>query len=430
MRRSLSLALSDPKQFQKQALLWADGFDVCAYLDSNSYAEDKYSKFDCLLAVKPRTSIVCKAGNAFQKLENWQNSHQDWSFGFFGYDLKNEVEKLTSENPDGIGLPDLFFFQPETVLTIKGVELTIHSYADPKVIWEDILATEKAPNIVTTESIQLNKRFKKEEFLETIETVRQHIARGDVYEMNLCQELYAEGVDIDTLSTFDKLNSLSKAPFASYFKWYGKYLLSASPERFLKKVGNKLISQPIKGTIKRGKTQEEDEKLRHQLQNDIKERAENVMIVDLVRNDLARSCKPGSVQVKELFGIYGFETVNQMTSTVEGELRDDVNGISALKAAFPMGSMTGAPKVMAMELIEGYERTKRGLYSGSVGYIEPNGDFDFNVIIRSLLYDTKSKYLSLQVGGAITFDSVPEKEYEECLLKASGLTIALGYSLT
>jgi len=239
--------------------------------------------------------------------------------------------------------------------------------------------------------------------------------------MNFCQEFFAEGVRIDPLSMFDRLNQHSKAPFSAYYRLRDRYLLCASPERFLKKEGAKIISQPIKGTIRRGGDPKEDLGLKNQLASSEKDRSENVMIVDLVRNDLGRSCKAGSVEVEELFGIYGFNQVWQMISTVKGELEEGEDGIDAIRRAFPMGSMTGAPKVRSMQLIEEYEQSKRGLYSGAVGYIRPDGDFDFNVVIRSLLYNAADQYLSFQVGGAIVFDSVAEKEYEECLLKAKGI---------
>ena len=203
-------------------------------------------------------------------------------------------------------------------------------------------------------------------------------------------------------------------------------MLCGSPERFLRKKGRQLISQPIKGTIRRGVTQQEDEVLRQQLHQSLKDRAENVMIVDLVRNDLARSCQAGTVRVPELFGTYPFRQVWQMISTVTGQQHEQVDWLAAIKNAFPMGSMTGAPKVMSMQLIEKYEKSRRGLYSGAVGYITPNRDFDFNVVIRSILYNQIRQYLSFQVGGAIVYDSDPEQEYQECLLKAKGMLKALG----
>jgi para-aminobenzoate synthetase component 1 len=265
----------------------------------------------------------------------------------------------------------------------------------------------------------------KPDYLANVAAIRRHIIEGDLYEMNLCQEFYAEGVQLDPLSVFRRLNAIAKAPFATYFKLEDRYLLSASPERFLRKTGDLLVSQPIKGTRRRGASPASDEQARLDLAGSKKDQAENVMIVDLVRNDLARSCRPGSVVVEALFGIHTFETVHQMISTVTGVLRPDVHPVTAIQRAFPMGSMTGAPKVMAMQLIERYENTRRGLYSGAVGYFTPEGDFDFNVVIRSILYEAQTGYLSMQVGGAIVYDSVPEQEYEECLLKAEAMLKAL-----
>jgi len=257
--------------------------------------------------------------------------------------------------------------------------------------------------------------------------------------MNLCQEFFSENTDLDPVAVFERLNGIGKAPFSTFMRWRDRYLLSASPERFLKKEGRKVMSQPIKGTRRR--SLQDDNAMRKELETSEKDRAENVMIVDLVRNDLARNCIPGSVQVEELFGIYTFETVHQMISTVTGTLKpleviksnflndhndsNYFNDLNVLRDAFPPGSMTGAPKVMAMELIEKYEKTRRGLYSGAVGYFDPAGDFDFNVVIRSILYNATSRYVSVQVGGAIVYDSVPEQEYEECLVKAEAMLKAL-----
>jgi para-aminobenzoate synthetase component 1 len=212
-----------------------------------------------------------------------------------------------------------------------------------------------------------------------------------------------------------------RAPFSAMFNWGDKYLMSASPERFLKKKGNKIISQPMKGTAPRSANPAEDSEYRERLRTSEKDRAENVMIVDLVRNDLARSCKPGSVQVDELFGIYTFPQVHQMVSVVSGELQNDMHPVDVIKHAFPMGSMTGAPKVMAMRLIEEMEESRRGMYAGSIGYFTPDMDFDFNVVIRSILYNDTTKYISIHSGGAIVFDSDPEEEYKECLIKVKGL---------
>jgi para-aminobenzoate synthetase component 1 len=239
--------------------------------------------------------------------------------------------------------------------------------------------------------------------------------------MNFCQEFFSENAYVDPLSVYHNLTNISPTPFAGFFKLGGKYILSATPERFLSKRGNILTSQPIKGTAKRSLDVDEDLRIKADLKNSKKEQAENVMIVDLVRNDLTKSAVKGTVKVDELFGIYTFPQVHQMISSISCELSPDVHFIDAIKNTFPMGSMTGAPKLRAMQLIDEYERSKRGAYSGSFGYIDPSGDFDFNVVIRSILYNTDTAYLSFQVGGAITYESDAEKEYEECLVKASAI---------
>ncbi len=280
--------------------------------------------------------------------------------------------------------------------------------------------------LTITHNIDLRSRFSKEEYIETVKKVKEHINRGDIYVTNFCQEFYAEGAIIDPLSIFLRLNAISPNPFTAFFKLKDKYILSASPERFLAKRGGKLISQPIKGTSKRFTDPTEDEQSKQTLRVHSKELQENVMIVDLVRNDLTKSAKAGTVNTEELFGIYSFNQVHQMISTVICELRKDISEVQSIKNSFPMGSMTGAPKISAMQLMEQYERTKRGVYSGAIGYFSPDGDFDFNVVIRTLLYNEAEKYLSFQVGSAITYHADPEKEYEECLLKAQAILEVLG----
>ncbi|MBC7722420.1 MAG: anthranilate synthase component I family protein, partial [Pedobacter sp.] len=273
-----------------------------------------------------------------------------------------------------------------------------------------------------TSQLFIKPRITKETYLQIIQQIKAHILRGDCYEINFCQEFYAENAIINPLNIYQQLTKLSPNPFACYYKLNDKYLLCASPERYLKKEGNRLMSQPIKGTFKRNKADTKiDETLKQQLFQSPKDRSENVMVVDLVRNDLSKICKQGSVNVEELFGIYTFPQVHQMISTIVGELQDGLDVADILQATFPMGSMTGAPKKKVIQLIDKYEQTQRGLYSGAVGYITPNKDFDFNVVIRSILYNASNQYLSYQVGGGITFNSDANSEYEECLLKAEAM---------
>ena len=252
--------------------------------------------------------------------------------------------------------------------------------------------------------------------------MQNHILRGDCYEINFCQEFYAKKAIIDPLHIYQKLSAISPNPFSAFYRVDDKYLLCASPERYLLKKENQILSQPIKGTAPRQFGEEElDEQQKKALQQSHKERSENVMIVDLVRNDLSKICEEGSVMADELFGIYTYPQVHQMISTISGKISKNISFSDIIRATYPMGSMTGAPKKRVMELIEQYEHTKRGLFSGAVGYISPEGNFDFNVVIRSIFYNQPAQYLSYQVGSAITFYSDAEKEYEECLLKAAAI---------
>lgn len=409
--------------FKQKALQWANSFDVAVCLDSNSFT-DQYSKFETLIAVGVKHELICNAGAAFEQLEKFRQKNVGWVLGCLTYDLKNEIEDLSSNNPDQLQFPEMHFFVPEHVIIIResGIELisdddeNILSQINGQVIKKD------HPEI----NLVLRSRFSKDEYIKTVQTIQQHIIRGDIYETNFCQEFYADDVLIEPLQVFNHLTQISPSPFGCYVKLYDKYIISASPERFLAKRGKQLISQPIKGTAKRSADKFEDEALKQSLKEHPKEQQENVMIVDLVRNDLTRSAKPGSVKVEELFGIYSFEQVHQMISTVVCEKDESLNDVQVIKNTFPMGSMTGAPKVSAMQLMEKYERSKRGIYSGAVGYFSPDADFDFNVVIRTILYNAANRYLSFQVGSAITHNADAEKEYDECLLKAKAILEVLG----
>lgn len=446
MRQTATFPIDDLAFWKKQLLYWAANHEFGVYLDSNqrnnaSEAQnpiDLGPGYECLVGAGAAELLEANAGTAFGQLNQYQQGAKDWLFGFFGYDLKNEIEALSSHHFDGIGFPDLGFFRPETVAFIRTPPpeergkttclLEIQTLtSQPGQVLEDIRSANGNPEQGAFSKIVLQPRIQKTDYLQTVEAIRQHIAGGDIYEMNFCQEFFAQKAPLHPVRVFERLNAIGKAPFSTFLRWRDRYLLSASPERFLKKTGQKLITQPIKGTRRRGKTAEEDAQIREELAGSEKDRSENVMIVDLVRNDFSRNCLPGSVQVEELCAIYSFDTVHQMISTVSGVLPIQTDPLQALRDCFPMGSMTGAPKVMAMELIEHFEQTRRGLYSGAVGYFAPEGDFDFNVVIRSILYHASTQYVSAQVGGAIVYDSVPELEYEECLVKAEAMMRALGF---
>lgn len=424
-RTSIHIQIVNISEFKKQLLLWAQQFEVAVWLDSNNY-DQKYSNFDAVLAVDAVSKIEFSYENAFSQLKKYQSEVKDFIFGYLGYDLKNDVENLTSSNFDGLNFPDLFFFQPKKLFFIKGNTLEIkYISAFEQEIETDLEKIRKSKaesrKSKAKNQIKIKLRIHKGDYYKKINTVLNHIHRGDIYEANFCQEFYSENSVIDPVEVYQHLNKISKAPFATFFKFNNNYLLSASPERYLKKEDEMLISQPIKGTEKRASTKIADEKLIAELEQNPKERAENIMIVDLVRNDFSRFAVKGSVKVEELCKVYTFEQVHQLISTVSCSVKNELHPVDIIKNTFPMGSMTGAPKISAMKIMEELEENKRGLYSGAVGYFTPNGDFDFNVIIRSILYNAAKKYISYSVGGAITAQSIPEKEYEECLLKAKAM---------
>ena len=423
MRTSIHKPISNPKLFKKQLLIWSQQFREVIFMDSNDYP-DQHSSFDCAVAVDAFTSIKTDFHNAFEDLKQYQQTTKDWLFGYLSYDLKNDVENLESNNFDGLHFPDLFFFQPKKVFLLRGNNLEIQYLTmcddEVEVDFNDINLQAEDMRLQAP-SVAIKQRIPKEKYLEKVSKMLTHIHQGDLYEANFCMEFYAENATINPLDKFLKLNEISQPPFAVFFKNNKHFLLSASPERYLKKEGQLLVSQPIKGTSKRFLDPIKDEESKNKLASDPKERSENIMITDLVRNDLSHTAQKGSVQVTELCAIYSFMQVHQMISTVTSRLDYQYGAVDAIKKSFPMGSMTGAPKISAMNIIEELEETKRSLYSGAVGYFTPDGDFDFNVVIRSILYNQEKQYVSYSVGSAITSLSIPENEYEECLLKAKAM---------
>ncbi|MFL5808222.1 MAG: anthranilate synthase component I family protein [Flavisolibacter sp.] len=417
-----SFPVTDFNSFKSQMLSWANQFNISCFLDNHQYNIAPHT-YECLLAVGAKHQLQSKAGNAFQQLVQFCNIHQDWIFGHFGYDLKNEIEDLSSENVDGIGFPDLFFFVPEIIIRLEKNTVSISGAIDEAKSVMMMIERTKAVTAtrVADQGFRIKERFGRKEYMDVISSLQHHIHRGDCYEINFCQEFYAEDVVIDPLAVYDQLVRRSPNPFSCYYRLADRFLLCASPERYLKKTGTKLLSQPIKGTLKRTSNEGADETNRAELFRNLKERTENVMMDDLVRNDLSKVCRQGSVSVSELFGIYTFPQVYQMISSITGEIDEQWHWVDAVRKTFPMGSMTGAPKKKVMELIETHERTRRGIFSGAVGYVNPQMDFDFNVVIRSIMYNKEDNYLSYQAGSGITSFSVPEVEYEECLLKVEAI---------
>ncbi|HWI91829.1 MAG TPA: anthranilate synthase component I family protein [Flavisolibacter sp.] len=396
-------------------LNWADRFNIFCLLDNQDYSIHPH-RYECLLAAGSLQTI---SSDNLKDIDRFLSNNKQWTFGHLSYGLKNAIHKLSSEKQDKIGFPSFFFFVPEFLLQINGDQLLIEGENCEKIYNEIVQQDNKLPLLST---LTLQQKLSKELYIEKIKRLQQHIVKGDCYEINFCQEFFAEDASIDAVDIFQKLIGVSPNPFSALYKLNDRYLICASPERFIAKKGSKIFSQPMKGTSKRNlQNKEEDDRLKKELQQSAKERSENVMVVDMVRNDLSKICTESSVKVDELFGVYTYPQVHQMISTISGEIKPEIKFSEIIGATFPMGSMTGAPKYRVMELIDEYELSARGIFSGSVGYISPGGDFDFNVVIRSIMYNASKKYLSYQLGSGITFYSDPEKEWEECLLKGEAI---------
>jgi para-aminobenzoate synthetase component 1 len=431
MRRKLTFKIEDTALFKKQLFFYLSHCKHFAYLDSNNYkafypAGTDYIQYE-MLAANGLHKLTEADSDAFSELKKQVETEKDWMFGVLAYELKEETHHIKSNKADKLEFPKLLFFIPKQVFWIKENQLTIEylneyfSETEVRETLEEIQIQEPPETEFSETKLKISQATRANEYMNAVKKLKEHIRLGDIYEVNYCTEFFAENARINPAELYQKLNALSPTPFSAFFRIRDRYLISASPERFMRKTGKRMIIQPIKGTIKRGETPDEDARLANKLQNDPKERAENVMITDLVRNDLSQTAKPATVKVEELFGIYKFPQVFQMISTVSSELSDSKDSIDAIKAAFPPGSMTGAPKKRAAVLAEQYETFCRSWYAGSMGYFTPEGDFDFNVIIRSILYNADNKYLSFAAGGALTFQSVAENEYEECLLKAKAI---------
>jgi para-aminobenzoate synthetase component 1 len=374
-----------------------------------------------ILSFGIQNEFMLNEGQALDQLQHYIDQNKgSYLFGSLAYDLKNSFEQLRSQHSDQLAYPLAHFWVPKFVIKLEKEKFEYLQGEQDEASFQflDYFMEEEIDHNFHSFPYRFEARTSKERYISQVEKLKTYIQRGDIYEVNYCQEFFAENVELDfPLDTYFKLNHITKAPFSTFLQTDKHAIFCGSPERYMKKTGDRLLSQPIKGTAPRGIDSQADDALKQHLQNDPKERSENIMIVDLVRNDLSRVAKKGSVHVSELCGIHTFETVHQMISTIECEVEKEVTFLDILNASFPMGSMTGAPKVEAMKIIDETEDFNRGIYSGSIGYITPSGDFDFNVVIRSLIYNREKKYLSCAVGGAITILSDPEKEYEECQTK-------------
>jgi para-aminobenzoate synthetase component 1 len=423
MRNTLSVS---PADFSIPNILeWGRNFDHFVLLNSNKdsqFQNDSYSVYDWLVAAGS-VELLPEDLNLFPALKDFHSDNADWIFGYMSYDIKNQLENLSSDNPDRTHAPSYRFFRPEFVITCVNGAISIHylegNESQARMAIDNIRKSRFRYSDKNSEEIIAN--VSREKYISTFEKIRRHIQLGNIYEMNYCVEFFSEDALIDPPSVYQRLNEVSPMPFSAFVHTDEFYVMCASPERYLAKRNNKIISQPIKGTAKRNQDPATDQQIRTQLSTDPKERSENVMIVDMVRNDLSRTAAKGSVKVEELFGIKTFRLLHQMVSTVVSEVKPVVHFTDVIAKSFPMGSMTGAPKINAMKLIDEFEDSKRAIFSGSIGYITPDGDFDLNVVIRSIVYNANDKYLSYMAGSAITINATAEKEYEEVLLKAASM---------
>ena len=396
-------------------LNWASRFNIFCFLDNSNYP-GKSGDFECILAAGAESSINLTTTDPFGTLKSFYDENPRWLFGHLGYDINNIAYTFT-----GNGFSEGYFFSPEILIRLTDKELIIEVCDESAEAIFDAINSLQQTVREAVHSINIEQRYSRSEYLQIISKIREHIQRGDCYELNFCQEFFSDNAVIDPLYIFKKLQAFSPNPFSAFYRVNDNYCMCASPERFLKKTGQELMSQPIKGTSKRDIDPVKDEVNKTYLKKSQKEKSENVMVVDLVRNDLSKICMEGSVYVDEIFGIYSFPQVHQMISTIKGLMDKDIHWTKALAETFPMGSMTGAPKKRVMELIAKYEKNKRGLFSGSIGYISPTADFDFNVVIRSIFYNQSARHLSFWAGSGITFYSDPVLEYEECLVKAEAI---------
>ena len=370
-----------------------------------------------ILAVGNGASFTLHHGQDLKELDDFVAENKErYLFGYLSYSLYNHVFE-GQEN--SFNLPLAHFWAPASVASIHHDEITMLQGTDKLYI------TSVFNQIKSGKALSLphfKPRTTKEEYLNKIRKIKEYIQRGDIYETNFCMEYFVENYVLPCpASLYQLVNQATQAPFSALLHLPEITLACGSPERFIQKKGKQLLSQPIKGTAPRMKNALDDEKSKQSLLESKKERAENAMIVDLVRNDLSKIALPNSVQVDELFGLYSFKTVHQMISSISCEVDDSISFSEIIKATFPMGSMTGAPKRNAIRFMLELEDFNREIYSGSIGYIKPGGDFDFNVVIRSIAYLPESQYLSCSVGSAITIQADEEEEYAECLLKINRL---------
>ena len=347
--------------------------------------------------------------------------------GYFSYDIGRVIEDMPKSAKDDVCIPDSYFLFYDNVIIfdlrnqktyITALGIKEESEKSISKIYERIKDKYINLSISLDKNTEFTSNFSREEYINSVKKVKEYIKEGHTYIANLTQRFSCD-FNSDPFDTYISLRSINKAPFSCYLNLEGFQIISSSPERFLKVFNNKVETRPIKGTRPRGKDKLEDEKNKKELLNSEKDKSELLMIVDLERNDLSKVCKPFSVKVTELFKLEEYATVFHLVSTVIGELKEDVSSVKCIRECFPGGSITGAPKIRSMEIIEELEGLRRGIYTGAIGYFDLRGNCDFNIVIRTILAKDNKAYFG--VGGGITIESEEEMEYEETLDKAKAL---------
>lgn len=427
----------DPERLGRYSIIGSDPFTT---------VKSKGDSIEVTEGGQPRES----QGNPFlllqELLRRYRIEHQTGipfvggAVGYLAYDLCHHIEELPKRAVDDLELPEMIMGFYDGIIVIDHLENRI--FAVSAGLPEGDLETARTRALSLKQRIEageipdlshldepyqanrveLASNFVPEQYCAAIDNAREHIRIGDIYQMNMTQR-FTTKLDRHPLHLYETLRTINPAPFASYLDFEELQVVSSSPERFLQLRSGKIETRPIKGTLPRGSSPEEDEENHRLLANSIKDQAENLMIVDLMRNDIGRVCKFGSVEVPELFAIEKYATVFHLVSTVTGELEEGLDAVDCIMATFPGGSITGAPKIRSMEIIDELEPTRRHLYTGSIGYIGFDGDMDLNIVIRTIL--VKGDQACYQVGGGIVWDSVPEKEYRETLDKGAALEKAL-----
>lgn len=431
MRVKLEMAVIDVPKIKNQLIQWGNQFEHVVWLDSNAYP-DSDKTYEAILAVDASKVFQSDSPDALNELKEYRKANKDWLFGYLSFNAgaTTNPQQNTDREENLLEFPKLSFFHPRKIFFIKEDSIEIHYASDKE---SEIEADWKAINDVKVQdylqnkpNLQVASRLSKPEYLDKIQEIQAYIEQERITEINFCQEFYAHAKLENPLAVYQHLNEISKTPFASYVRMEEKHVLCASPERYLSNTDGRIKSQPIKGTAKRKEKTLEDRKIRLSLETDEKEVTENVIITEMIVDELYEVAEEGSVQITELCKAYSFKQVHQLISTIVCQLKPELDGVDAIKATYPMGSMTGIPKNNTLEIIDAIENFDRGLYSGGIGYFAPNDDFDFNVVIRSILYNAKNEYVSFAAGGAITALSNPENEYEEVKLKVKAMEQVLG----